>query len=107
MRWDVVLLGATVLLLVAADLLTFHDLFEPHTIRDWLVLAATAVVLIHSLRMIGTPRRPATSSEDALRVMISMREVSAASAADDVQASSWSRSSRCGLAVCWATSVQS
>jgi hypothetical protein len=59
MRWDVMLLAATVVLLLAADLLAFHDLFEPHTIRDWLVLSATAIVLVYGVRVARTPSRSA------------------------------------------------
>ena len=36
MRWLTVALGATVVLLLFADFLAFHDLFEPHTGTDWI-----------------------------------------------------------------------
>jgi hypothetical protein len=39
-------LAAAVVLLLLADLLAFHDLFEPHTVRDWLMLAATALAVV-------------------------------------------------------------
>jgi hypothetical protein len=58
-RWDVVLLGATVVLLLAADFLAFHDGFEPHTIRDWLVVSATAIVLVYGPRVAGRQSRSA------------------------------------------------
>jgi hypothetical protein len=55
-------LGAAVALLVLADLLAFHDLFEPHTVRDWLMLAASVLAAIglagHWLR--GQSGRPST-----------------------------------------------
>jgi hypothetical protein len=57
MRWDVLMLGVTAALLLAADVLAFHDLFEPHTIRDWLVLVATLIVIAYGLRVAGTPSR--------------------------------------------------
>lgn len=46
MRWSMVSLAAAVVLLLLADLLAFHDLFEPHTVRDWLMLAATALAVV-------------------------------------------------------------
>ena len=46
MTWSLIALGATVLLLLAADALAFHDLFEPHTGTDWLVLAASILAVI-------------------------------------------------------------
>ncbi len=41
MKWTLMALGAAVVLLLAADLLAFHDLFEPHTGTDWLMATAT------------------------------------------------------------------
>lgn len=46
MKWSVVALGATVVLLLLADFLAFHDLFEPHTGKDWLVLAASVLAVV-------------------------------------------------------------
>ena len=46
MKWPMLSLAAAVILLLIADLLAFHDLFEPHTVRDWLMLAATALAVI-------------------------------------------------------------
>jgi hypothetical protein len=43
MKWWVVSLAAGVVLLLLADALAFHDLFEPHTVRDWLMLAGSAL----------------------------------------------------------------
>ena len=37
----------TILLLLAVDWLTFHDLFEPHTVRDYLTLAASLLVFLY------------------------------------------------------------
>ncbi|WP_267225539.1 hypothetical protein [Dyella silvae] len=38
---------AMVLVLVVVDWLTFHDIFEPHTVRDYLTLAASILVFAH------------------------------------------------------------
>ena len=46
MKWSVVTLVATVTLLLFADFLAFHDLFEPHTAKDWLVLAASVLAVV-------------------------------------------------------------
>lgn len=46
MRWTDVVLGATVVLLLVADWLAFHDLFEPHTGTDTMVLAASVLALV-------------------------------------------------------------
>lgn len=46
MRWSTLSLAAAVVLLLLADFLAFHDLFESHTVRDWLVLAASALAVI-------------------------------------------------------------
>jgi hypothetical protein len=46
MKWSTVSLAAAVVLLLLADFLAFHDLFEPHTVRDWLMLAASALAVI-------------------------------------------------------------
>jgi hypothetical protein len=55
MRWPVMVIGATVALLLLADFLAFHDLFEAHTVRDWMVLVATGLAVIalvgESMRM--------------------------------------------------------
>ncbi len=37
----------TILTLSAVDWLTFHDLFEPHTVRDYLTLAASLLVFLY------------------------------------------------------------
>ena len=46
MKWMLLVLGAAVVLLLLADFLAFHDLFEPHTGTDWLMLAASVLTLI-------------------------------------------------------------
>jgi len=43
MRWTLLVLRAAVVLLLLADFLALHDLFEPHTGTDWLMLAATVL----------------------------------------------------------------
>jgi len=45
MKWTMLALGATVLLLLLADFLAFHDLFEPHTGTEWVVLAASVLAI--------------------------------------------------------------
>jgi hypothetical protein len=55
MRWPVPVIGATVVLLLLADFLAFHDLLEAHAVRDWMVLVATGLAVIalvgESMRM--------------------------------------------------------
>jgi hypothetical protein len=46
MKWSIVALGLVVLLLLLADFLAFHDLFEPHTGTEWIVLAASVLAVI-------------------------------------------------------------
>jgi hypothetical protein len=45
MKWSIASLAAAVVLLALADILAVHDLFEPHTIRDWMMLAASAFAI--------------------------------------------------------------
>ena len=40
-------LGAATLCLLAVDWFAFHDLREPHTVRDYLTLFASLLVLFH------------------------------------------------------------
>ena len=58
MKWLMLFLAAAVILLLLSDLLAFHDLFEAHTVRDWLVLIATALAVVAlargSARLLGT-----------------------------------------------------
>ena len=54
MKWSMVALVAAVVLLLLADALAFHDLFEPHTVRDWLMLAASVLALV---ALVGGPAR--------------------------------------------------
>jgi len=46
MKWTLVVLSLAVILLLLADFLAFHDLFEPHTGTEWLMLAASALAVI-------------------------------------------------------------
>ena len=46
MKWSLLALGATVVLLLLADFLAFHDLFEPHSGTEWLVLAASVLAIV-------------------------------------------------------------
>jgi hypothetical protein len=45
MKWWVMSLAAGVVLLLLADVLAFHDL-EPHTVRDWLMLAGSVLAVV-------------------------------------------------------------
>ena len=45
MKWTMLAFGAAVVMLLLADFLAFHDLFEPHTVRDWLVLVASGLAV--------------------------------------------------------------
>ena len=38
--------AAAVILLLLADVLAFHDFFEPHTARDWMVLAGSVLAVV-------------------------------------------------------------
>lgn len=46
MKSSLLLLVAAVALLLLADALAFHDLFESHTVRDWMMLAGSALAAI-------------------------------------------------------------
>jgi hypothetical protein len=46
MKWSFLSLAAGVVLLLVADFLAFHDLFEPHTVRDWLMLAGSGLAVL-------------------------------------------------------------
>jgi hypothetical protein len=61
MRSPILWLAAGVILLLLADALAFHDLFEPHTIRDWMMLLASGLVVVgltRELALARTTRRP-------------------------------------------------
>ncbi len=58
MKWSMLSLATAVILLLLADVLAFHDLFEPHTVRDWLMLAGSALVVIGLVG--GSARLPGT-----------------------------------------------
>jgi hypothetical protein len=44
-RWSLLALGAAVVVLLFVDALAFHDLLEPHSAKDWLVLVASVLVV--------------------------------------------------------------
>ncbi len=46
MKWSTLSLVGAVVLLLLADALAFHDVFEPHTVRDWLMLAGSMLVVV-------------------------------------------------------------
>jgi hypothetical protein len=46
MKWSMAVLAAAAVLLLLADGLAFHDLFEPHTARDWMMLVASILVVV-------------------------------------------------------------
>ncbi len=46
MKWSTLAVAAAVVLLLLADFLAFHDLFEPHTVRDWLMLAGSLLAIV-------------------------------------------------------------
>lgn len=58
MKWSMLSIAVAVILLLLADVLAFHDLFEPHDVRDWLMLAGSALVVVGliggSTRLRGT-----------------------------------------------------
>jgi len=43
-RGNQIVMLASIFTLLAVDWLTFHDFFEPHTWRDWLLLFASILV---------------------------------------------------------------
>lgn len=47
---DNLLMIAASLLLVVVDWLAFHDIREAHTVRDWLMLVASFLVLLQFAR---------------------------------------------------------
>ena len=44
----VLTLGAAILLLLVVDWFAFHDIREPHTVRDYLTLLASLLVFFHA-----------------------------------------------------------
>ncbi len=47
---DSVLMIVASLLLLFVDWLGFHDILEPHTVRDWLMLLASVLVFVQFAR---------------------------------------------------------
>jgi hypothetical protein len=58
-RVDRILIIAVSFLLLFIDWLAFHDVFEVHPVRDWLMLVASAVVLAEFARLLWKFRRNA------------------------------------------------
>ena len=52
LKSDYLLIAVVTLLLVAVNWLAFHDFRESHTARDWLMLFASVLVLIHFARLL-------------------------------------------------------
>ncbi len=55
MKWSTRFLAAAVILLLLVDVLTFHDLFEPHTARDWLTLLASILAAVGLAGRLAVP----------------------------------------------------
>jgi hypothetical protein len=58
-KWTIVSLAAAVVVLALADFLAFHDLFEPHTVTEWLMLLASAFVVVGLTAGLAGVRRTA------------------------------------------------
>jgi hypothetical protein len=58
-RADRVLIIAASILILFVDWLAFHDVVEVHTVRDWLMLLASALVLTEFARLLWRSRRHA------------------------------------------------
>jgi hypothetical protein len=56
MRSPILWLAAGVVLLLLADALAFHDVFEPHAVRDWMMLLASGLVVIGLTRELAVAR---------------------------------------------------
>jgi hypothetical protein len=56
MKSPILWLAAGVILLLLADALAFHDLFEAHTARDWMMLLASGLVVIGLTRELALAR---------------------------------------------------
>jgi hypothetical protein len=54
---DRVLIVTASILILFVDWLAFHDVFEVHTVRDWLMLLASALVLAEFARLLWRSRR--------------------------------------------------
>ncbi len=51
MNLNALLLGITLALLIIIDFFTFHDVFEPHTFKDWLILAVSITFFTYVARV--------------------------------------------------------
>ena len=49
-KTDTLLILLASLLLLFVDWLAFHDLFQAHTVRDWLMLLASVLVFVQFAR---------------------------------------------------------
>jgi hypothetical protein len=56
---DRLLIVAASFLILFVDWLAFHDVFEVHAARDWLMLLASALVLTEFARLLWKSRRHA------------------------------------------------
>ena len=57
MKWPTLAVAAAVVLLLVADFLAFHDLLEPHSIRDWVMLVASILAVAGVLGGSNAARR--------------------------------------------------
>ena len=57
MKLDKVLVITLLVILLIVTFLTFHDFFEPHTLRDWLTLVATVLVFLYACNHFLLPKR--------------------------------------------------
>lgn len=42
-----VLMITLVFVMLIVDFLAFHDIFEPHTVRDWLTLTMSVLIMLY------------------------------------------------------------
>lgn len=54
LNMDSLIMLAAGLLLLVVNWLAFHDLYEAHTVRDWLMLLASVLVLVQFAREFWT-----------------------------------------------------
>jgi len=60
---DYVLMAIASGLLLSVNWLAFHDVREPHTVRDWVMLVASVLVLVYFARASRKPK-PSASVTD-------------------------------------------
>lgn len=66
LRIDTWLMAVATLLLLAVNWLAFHDIYEPHTVRDWLMLLASVLVLLQFARIFWQQNFRHTSARNAV-----------------------------------------